>query len=378
MRVGQVQHAWSAECSGVDDAATDWRIKPSPAVVSTGQRGATPKRVRLIELASEVDAEAAREAHGAADGGNTTGGTAAAAAATRLPEKSKQRRSPKKSSAANADTTARPSRVDGVIRARRHDGGGATPAAAAAAAAAAAFAAAGDGGEKLIASKLRSAKMRLREGQTPWSNTPKSKLRELQLAVTVWQRLASAVRLPWFVGDRCDATGAGYPGLSGTIAWLGPAAACGGSGGGSGNSSGGGGGGIVAGVVLDEPRGAHDGEVSGRRFFRCSHGCGVMVQAAALRPLRATATATATANTAAGASPSPTSVQATAAAKTREVVEAAAEDAVGAGAEIGEKLAMEKRSAARPVLSLLASTSTASAAGAGIVGSSEVVSAGAG
>jgi hypothetical protein len=103
-----------------------------------------------------------------------------------------------------------------------------------------------------------------------------------------------------------------------------------------------------------------------------------MVQAAALRPLRATATATATANTAAGASPSPTSVQATAAAKTREVVEAAAEDAVGAGAEIGEKLAMEKRSAARPVLSLLASTSTASAAGAGIVGSSEVVSAGAG
>lgn len=99
-----------------------------------------------------------------------------------------------------------------------------------------------------------------------------------------------------------------------------------------------------------------------------------MVQAAALRPLRATATA----NTAAGASPSPTSVQATAAAKTHEVVEAAAEDAVGAGAEIGEKLAMEKRSAARPVLSLLASTSTASAAGAGIVGSSEVVSAGAG
>jgi hypothetical protein len=141
--------------------------------------------------------------------------------------------------------------------------------AAARAAAAAAVVAAGTGGENLITKKLRAAKMRLREGQTPWSNTPKSKIRELQLAVTVWQRLASAVRLPWFAGDRCDTGDAGYG--FGTIAWVGVAPAAGP--------------GILAGVVLDEPVGAHSGEVAGRSYFRCNPDHGVLISAALLRPL---------------------------------------------------------------------------------------------
>ena len=206
----------------------DWRIKTSPAVVNTGQRGGTPKRVRHIELASEVADSADARHH----------------------------------------KLKKPS-VDGMSRATRHDGRVTPALAAARAAAAAAVIAAGSDGEKVISRRLRAAKMRLREGQTPWSNTPKSKDRELQLAVTVWQRLASAVRLPWFAGDRCDTADAGY-GL-GTIQWVGVAPAAGP--------------GILAGVALDEPCGAHDGEVAGRCYFRCSPDHGVLVPAALLRPL---------------------------------------------------------------------------------------------
>ena len=120
--------------------------------------------------------------------------------------------------------------------------------------------------DKLIATRLKNAKMKLREAQTPWANTPKSKVRDLQLALAVWQRLASAVRLPWFSGDRCDVPGYG----PGCVRFIGACPSAGE--------------GIIAGVELDEPRGAHEGDVAGKRYFSCGQGCGVMVPAATLQP----------------------------------------------------------------------------------------------
>ena len=143
----------------------EWRVRQSPRLVKTGEPGSTPKRVKAIDLAQDDP-----------------------------PAKPKARSGDGKAAAAAA-------RVDGASRARRRpsaepDSNASASASSIATAAAAAVATAGEGGEALVAKQLRSARMRLREAQTPWANTPKSKIREIQLQLAVWERMARAVRLP--------------------------------------------------------------------------------------------------------------------------------------------------------------------------------------